>query len=70
MPRQSLAQFHRKRYPVDAIIRTYQSGLSAMDTGLEFGIDSGQIQSILKTAWYHTARESPCDPSADTSVDG
>ena len=50
MPRKPLKEKHRERYPVDDIIRTYQSGKSAFDTGLVFDIDARTIQNILKTA--------------------
>ena len=50
MPRKPLKELHRERYPVDDIIRTYQSGKSAFRTGLAFGIEAGTIQNILKTA--------------------
>ena len=50
MAKKPLKELHRQRYPVDAIIRAYASGKSALDTGLEFGINAGTIQIILKTA--------------------
>ena len=50
MAKKPLPQRHRERYPVDEIIKAYQSGLSLMDTGILFDLDGGMIRHILMVA--------------------